>query len=99
MATYTELRNLFSNDEFANRVDIATVVAANNLLSSTPTVEDQKWAAHVFASPRSEGQKALMSVIAKNKDVTVEVITGSTDAQLQAAVDLAVPALIIAYAG
>ena len=99
MATYIELRNLFSNDELSNRVDIAVVVSANNLLSGTPTVNDQKWAAHVFSSPRVEGQKALMAVLATNKGAATSAITGATDAVLQTAVDLAVPSLVIAYAG
>ena len=99
MASYIDLRNLFSNDELKNRVDIAVVIAANNLLSGTPTANDQKWAAHVFSGPRSEGAKALMAVIATNNGLTVAQITSASDAALQAAVDLAVPTLVIAYAG
>ena len=99
MASYIDLRNLFSNDELKNRVDIAVVIAANNLLSGTPTTNDQKWAAHVFSGPRSEGAKALMAVIATNNGLTVAQITGASDTALQTAVDLAVPTLVIAYAG
>ena len=99
MATYIELRNLFANDEFKNRIDIAVVVAANELLGGTPTVSDQKWAAYVFSNPRSEGQKALMSVLATNKAASTSAITSATDAAIQTAVDLAVPSLITAYTG
>ena len=99
MATYVELRNIFSNDELSNRVDIAVIIAANNLLSGTPTINDQKWAAHVFSKPRVEGEKALMAVIATNNTATVEQITGALDSTLQTAVNTAVPALIVAYTG
>ena len=40
MATYTELRVLFGNDELRNRVVSATLIAAYGLLSGTPTADD-----------------------------------------------------------
>ena len=97
MATYIELRNVIDDDTLRNRTDVAVVVAANNLLTGTPTTEEVKWAANVLGNPRSEGAKALRSVIAANKDATVEQITGATDAQLQANVDTVVPSLVVAF--
>ena len=98
MATYTEIRNLFSDDALRNRVVVATVVAASDLLAGTPTVDDQKWAANVLSSPRGEGQKSFMAVLALNKAATVAVITGATDAAIQANVDTIVPDLVAAHA-
>lgn len=99
MASYTELRNLFSDDAFKNKVDIATVIAANNLLSGTPTTAQQVWAAKVFDSPRSESKKALMAVLAENSGLTTAQILGASDANIQTAVDGVVDALVAANAG
>jgi len=97
MATYTELRNLFSDDALRNRLDVAAVVAANTLLGGTPTAADQGWAAAVFSNPRNEGQKAFMAVLAANKDLSVAAIQGATDAAIQSNVDAVVPSLVVAH--
>ena len=97
MATYTDLRKLFGNDELKNKLDIATVIAANNLLSGTPLPDDQKWASSVFANPRNESVKAYMAVIAENSGLTVVQIEGATDAAIQAQVDAVVPSLVVAF--
>jgi hypothetical protein len=96
MATYTELRSLYSNDELKNKIDMAVVIAANNLLSGAPTEAEQKWAVSVFGNPRAESVKALMAVLATNAAASLSVITGASDADIQAAVDTVVPALVVA---
>jgi len=98
MATYMELRNLFSDDTMKNRVDVAIIIAANNLLGGTPTPAEQGWAAAAFNSPRNEGQKAFMAVLAANKGASVAAIKGATDTALQANVDAVVATLVIAHA-
>jgi hypothetical protein len=98
MASYIELRNLFSDSDLGNKIDVAVMIAANELITSaSPTVEGQAWAAHVFSNPRVEGQKALMAVLSLNKDATVAQITGAADVALQTNVDLVVPSLVSAY--
>ena len=97
MASYTDLRNLFSDDTLKNRVDVAIVIAASNLLGGTPTADEQKWAAAVFNSPRTEGQKAFMAVLAANESAPISAIQGATDAALQANVDGVVAALVVAH--
>ena len=99
MAAYIDLRDLFSDDELKNRTDIAVVIAANKLLVGTPSIAEQKWATHVFSSPRSEGAKALMSVLATNNTLTITQIQQAGDAALQTAVDIAVPSLVVAFTG
>ena len=97
MATYTEIRTLFSNDGLRNRVVVATIVAANDLLGGTPTPDEQKWSAAAFGSGRVEGQKAFMAVLAANKDAPVANIIGASDAAIQTNVDAVVPSLVVAY--
>lgn len=99
MASYTELRGLFADDELSNKIDIAIIVSANDLLAGTPTASQQKWSANVFSSPRSESKKALMAVLAKNKDFTIAQIQGATDAAIQTQVDSVVDSLVIAFTG
>ncbi len=97
MATYEELRTLDDNDALKNRVDVAAMIAANALLEGTPSVDDQKWAAAVFASPRGESIKAWRAVLAKNSSATVAQITNATDAALQTKVDEIIPSLVVAF--
>ena len=97
MATYTELRNLFANDEMKNKLDVAVVIAANDLLAGTPTAAEQSWAAMVFDNPRTEGEKAYRAVLATNKNADTATILAASDTAIQAQVDAVVPSLVIAY--
>ena len=99
MATYQELKGLVNDSDLQDKVEVATVIAANNLLSGTPSTADKAWAAAVFASPRAEAQKALMAVLATNAAADVAAIQGATDALIQAGVDAVVPTLVDALAG
>lgn len=99
MADYLEIRKLFNDDTLINRVTVAAIIAANNLLSGTPTAADKAYASAVFANPRGEAGKILMSVLAANNSATVSQILGSSDASIQTNVDLVVPLLVDALAG
>ena len=99
MATYTDLRILFADDQLKNKIDIAIIVSASDLLSGTPTAEQQKWAANVFSYPRNESDKALMFVLAKNKALTIAQIQSATDEAIQTQVDSVVDSLVVAFTG
>jgi hypothetical protein len=99
MATYTELRQQFSNDTLRNRVAVACVIAANGALTGTPTLAQQKFANAVFSNPDSVGEKVLMSVLATNSANTVAQISAATDAQIQTAVNTVIPNLVAAMFG
>lgn len=101
MASYTEIRDLFQgssdSDEFRNRIQVATAIAAEALLAGTPSTDEQKWAASVFSNPANEGNKAFIAVVAKNSGLSIATIVGSTDAAIQTAVDGLVDSLVIAF--
>jgi len=97
MATYDELRAEFSDDGLRNRVEVATLIAANNLLSGTPSINEQKWAAAVFADPGSEGRKAFLAVLAARSGATITDIQGASDAAIQSNVDAIVGSLVVAF--
>jgi len=97
MATYEELRTLDDNDSLKNRIDVAVMIAANSLLEATPTIDEQKWAAAVFASPRAESIKVWRAVLAKNSSATVAQIMNATDAALQTKANEVVPSLVVAF--
>lgn len=99
MASYEELRSLFNNSDLINRIDVAIIISANNLLAGTPTATEQSWAAYVFSKPRVEAEKALMAVLATNNTLTTAQITSALDPALQSAVDTVVPTLVSAFAG
>ena len=99
MAEYTELRNLFNDDTLRNRVTVATVIAANNLLSGTPSVAEQKFAELVATNPDSIGSKVLMFVLAENNGLTVTQIQQAGDTAIQNAVNSIVPNFVLALFG
>lgn len=99
MATYTELRQQFSNDTLRNRVSVACVIAANAALSGTPTPAQQKFAEAVFTNPDAIGEKVLMSVLAANSSATVAQINAVTDAQIQTSVNSIIPNIVAAMFG
>ena len=99
MATYAELRVLFNDSDLLDKVEVALVIAAHALLSGTPTAAQKAYAAQVFANPKAEAQKAVMSVLADNKAATVAQIQGASDASVQTNVDSIVQVLVDALAG
>jgi len=99
MATLQELRGLFNDSDLLEKVEVATVIAANDLLSGTPTTDQKAWAATVFTNPNSEAKKALMSVLAENSTATVGQIQSATDVLVQASVDAVAQVLVDALAG
>ena len=98
MATLLELRGLFSDSDLQDRVEAALIISAQGLLDApTPPANDQKYAAQVFANPRAEARKALMSVLAANESATLAQIQGATDAAIKTNVDAVIADLVVAY--
>lgn len=99
MATYQELRDLFDDSDLTEKVEVAVVIAANNLIGGTPTTNEKAWAATAFANPNAEARKALMAVLAENSGLTVAQIQSATDAAVQTNVNAVVSTLVDALAG
>lgn len=99
MASYAELRNLFSDDTLRNRVTVACVIAAKNQLNGTPTAAQEKFAETVFSNPDEMGRRVLMAVLAANNGLTVAQINAATDAAIQTAVDSVIPNMVSALFG
>ena len=101
MATYQEIREIWgnaSNDGLKAQVEVATVISAQAfLVSATASTDELKWASSVLSNPRGEAQKALMSVIAANKSVTVAQMQGASDAAVQTQIDSIVAGLVSAF--
>lgn len=94
MATYNELRQLFSHGDLHNRVEVACVIAAEAIRNESDQTANHanrlKWAQTAFENPRGVADKILMSLLAANKAAAVGSITGASDATVQSAVDAAV---------
>lgn len=97
MASLQELRGLFGESDLTEKVEAATIIAANGLISGTPTTDEQKWAAAAFEDPAGQAQKALMAVLAANSSASVAVILAASDTAIQNNVDAVVGTLVIAY--
>ena len=99
MATLQELRTLFNNSDMMEKTESALIIGANDLLSGTPTADQQRWAAAAFGAPTQEARKAWMAVLASNSGLAVATILGATDTAIQNNVDSVIPTLVVAYAG
>ena len=99
MATYLELRDVFSDSDLIRKLETAVVIAAHGLSAGTPTTAEKAWIASVLANPKTVAAQATLFVLAANSGATVAQILGATDAAIQTNVDAVVPILVDASAG
>ncbi len=100
MATYSELRSLFSNDDLRHRVETAVIIAAETELAASPgSVEGRSWGLKVLRGPADWGRTAFLSVLASNKTASVAAIQSASDATIQTNVDAAKAGWIAAEGG
>ena len=94
MATYAEILIAHADNVLLNKVRVATVVAATNvMLEPTETANHANrllWAKTVFADPAIAGARMMWPVLAQNKAFTLAQITGADDETVQTAVNSAV---------
>lgn len=100
MATLVELRGLFADSDLRNRVTVATVIEANDMIAqSSVTAQERAFAQAVFSNPQSIGFRVLMSVLAANASASVAQIQGASDSAIQSNVANVFPQLVSAFAG
>jgi acyl-CoA synthetase (AMP-forming)/AMP-acid ligase II len=99
MATYLELRELFKDSDLQDKVEVAAVIAASDMLENTPSAAQKIWAAAVFDNPRAEAKKLLMAVLADKKNASVSEINALTDNNIKNRVALVAPFLVDAMVG
>ena len=94
MATYAEILIAHADTALLNKVRVATVVAATDIMlesDATPNHANRlAWAKTVFGDPAIAGARMMWPVLAQNKTATLSQITGADDATVQGAVDSAV---------
>lgn len=109
MASYIELRGQFEEGSpLANRVCVAVVVAVDLIrageddgtgegagFTNTPAAHDLRktWAKDALTDLPSIERQALKHALAQNRSVSIAAIEGSSDANLQTAVNKAVDLL------
>lgn len=94
MATYDEILIAHADTGLLNKVRVATVVAATDIMLEADTTANHAnriiWAKTVFADPALAGARMMWPVLAQNKAFTLAQITGADDATVQTAVNSAV---------
>ena len=95
MAAYLELYDLRSNSGLRNKIAVATVIAAEEKLSGTPTAAEATWALGVVTNPNAAAKEVINLVLAANKSSSTSAILSATDAAIQANVDAVVDGLIL----
>ena len=94
MATYNELRQLYSHSDLTNRIEVAVIVAAEKIRTEASDTANHAnrliWAKGTFSSTRRAAEQMLMALLAANRASTTAALIAVTDADLQVAVDAAV---------
>lgn len=94
MATYDELLQANADTALVNKVRVAVVVAATNIMLESDTTTNHAnrlaWAKTVFADPALAGTRMMWPVLAQNRALTLAQLEGAADADVQMAVDAAV---------
>ena len=95
MATYPELRSLFSESPLRNRLEVAVLIKAREVLNSAGPVERVEWAdaALTPSVAAAEAKRMLSYLLGGAESMTHEEILAIPDVDLQAAVDSAVDLL------
>ena len=94
MATYAELLTAAGDTSLLNKIRVAVVVAATNIMievDTTPLHSSRLvWAKQVFSDPATAAVRMMWPVLAQNRAFTYAQIIGADDATVQGAVDGAI---------
>ena len=97
MATYNELLRLRKSADLMNRIAVAAAIAAGQILLEDPADADRcRWATGVVRSDPDDAESLLIAYLGTNAGQTIAELEATTDAQLQAFVDAAVPGMVLA---
>lgn len=94
MATYTELFEYRSTDEYqtlTNKIAVAVAIKAQAIADlASPTAEQIAWAVSALNSPQGQAATVVHYVIAANNSLSIAQINAATDSAIQVNVDAAV---------
>lgn len=94
MATYNELRSLFSHGDLRNRTEVALCIKVHSILAEeAPSAERMAWARGVLNNSYGEADALLKYALASAAALTPVQIMAVSDADLLAAVGAAVDKL------
>lgn len=111
MATYLELKSLFSDSDMQDKIQTAVAIAAQTILSGDDTSDppwDQtagqhdlrvKWANAALNSTSATADQMLKYVLAANNGLSVSAIQSAADSAFQSNVNEAVDGLASAQFG
>ena len=98
MATYQELhalRGAATTEPLKQKIAVAIAVKANAIAKmQTPTAGQKAWAVSALADPNKDVGLVLNYILAEYNTQNASVITGASDANVQAAVNAAVDTLL-----
>lgn len=111
MATYLELRTIFTDSDLMEKLEVAVIIAAQTILAGDDDTDppwDQtagahdirvKWAAAAIKSTSTVATAMLKAVLAANNTLTVAQIQGASDAAIQSNVEAVIDSIANAEFG
>ena len=94
MATYNELRGLFTDSSLKNRIGVAVCIKAHAILQeATPVASRLAWAKAALIATDPEADYLLKYALAANAGLTYQQIISASDAALLVNVSTAVDKL------
>lgn len=94
MATYSELRAIFSEGSLRNRVEVALCVKVYEILQEqSPSEARLAWVRNILANSYNEAEAMLKYLLAANSGLSVAQLLSANDAAILSAVGAAVDKL------
>jgi hypothetical protein len=94
MATYAELLTASENEVLKSKIRVGVFIAAEvvrtEAAGTTNHANRMLWAKSVYTDPDLAARRMLWAVLAQNAGVAFGAIVGSSDAQVQTAINAAV---------
>ena len=95
MATYAEIRSVYTDSNLVNKMEVAVAIKAHAILQeATPSATRMEWARTALVTAlRGEADMCLRYALAENKALTVQQLATASDADLYAATTAAIDKL------
>jgi hypothetical protein len=95
MATFEEIRSIYTDSNLVNKMEVAVAVKAHAILQeASPSTTRKDWArTALVANLRGEADMCLRYALAAHKDLTVGALKDATDVDLLAAASAAIDKL------
>lgn len=100
MASYIDLYKAYSNDELRNRIQVASIILAEQIRLEDPATGNHSnrlsWAKACLENPEAEAKRMLWAYLSYQSAAEITAITGAEDGEILAVVQKIVSIFAVA---